>query len=63
MFRNTPRIGATIQEQLGKEADERLGLPGQRVSFGLSLGLCKVYAEVGAAFIRFDLVRLFIDDY
>lgn len=46
VFGSTPRLGATIQEQLGKEADERLGLPGQRVSFGLSLGLCKVYAEV-----------------
>lgn len=50
VFRSTPRLGATIQEQLGPEADERLGKPGHRVNFGLSLGLCKVYAEVG----RFD---------
>lgn len=50
VFRNTPRLGATIQEQLGPEADERLGIPGKRVQFGLSLGLCKVYAEVGHIF-------------
>jgi hypothetical protein len=47
VFKSTPRLGATIQEQLGPEADARLGKPGQRVNFGLSLGLCKVYAEVG----------------
>lgn len=45
-FKHTPRIGATISEQLGFESDLRLGKPGHRIRFGLSLGLCRVYAEV-----------------
>lgn len=56
-FRNTPRLGATIQEQLGNEADLRLGSPGQRIRFGLSLGLCKVYAEVSSFKTRPDRGR------
>ena len=35
-----------MSEQIGDEADDRLGAPGQRPSFGMALGLCKVYAEV-----------------
>lgn len=53
LFRKSPRLGATIAEQLGEEADARLGQPGNRIRFGLSLGLCKVYAEVGSISIAF----------
>jgi len=45
VLRKTERFGATIQEQLGLEANKRMGEPGARQPIGISLGVCKVYAE------------------
>ncbi|KAL7006631.1 putative protein kinase [Cystobasidiomycetes sp. EMM_F5] len=44
-LQNCMRLGGTAAEQLGPDADVRLGLPGQRPNHGMALGLCKVYAE------------------
>lgn len=46
VLRQTERFGATIEEQIGLEANKRMGEPGQRQPIGISLSVCKVYAEV-----------------
>lgn len=45
VLRRLDRIGATVDEQIGPEADDRLGNPGERDDLGMGLGLCKVMAE------------------
>ena len=51
VLRDSTRLAATIEEQVNTEANERLGLPGQRKELAMSLGLCKVYAEVNEPYI------------
>lgn len=46
ILRKTERFGATIEEQIGIDANKRMGEPGLRQPIGISLGVCKVYAEV-----------------
>ncbi|CAD6588397.1 MAG: hypothetical protein CYPHOPRED_004378 [Cyphobasidiales sp. Tagirdzhanova-0007] len=64
VLRDSTRLAATIEEQVNTEANERLGLPGQRKELAMSLGLCKVYAEYfGGSLQLFTMDGLGSDAY